>query len=314
MENLRLCFNAIMPLLLLMLLGYLLKRIDFIPKAGFDAIDKLCFRIFIPVVLFSNVYGADFSTQFYAGAMGFMAAATLGYFLVAFFITPRVMAKSAKEDITTVIHGACHGNLAVLGMPLISNLFGQEGLAVYSIMLACASPLINACMVFQHLYFRGDRIRPLRLIWNVIKSPFVVGTLAGLACKVLGIQFPVFAQTALSSVKSLATPLCLIGLGGSFAFSNIRQYFGKVAWSVAVKCILIPAVVLGIAVALGFRGLVLASLMVLFCCPSAASTYSFCAGYGGNPPLASQIVVYSTVFSMASMFVWVFAFLQLGLI
>lgn len=64
MSNLLLCFHAIMPLLLLMLLGYFLKQIHFIPKAGFDAIDKLCFKIFVPVMLLNNVYTADFSTAF----------------------------------------------------------------------------------------------------------------------------------------------------------------------------------------------------------------------------------------------------------
>jgi predicted permease len=84
--------------------------------------------------------------------------------------------------------------------------------------------------------------------------------------------------------------------------------------SVLIKCVWIPAVVLGIAVALGFRGLLLASMMVIFCCPSAGATYSFCAGYCGNPRMASQIVVYSTAFSIFSMFLWLFAFLQLGLL
>lgn len=313
MENLILCFNAIMPLLLLMLLGYFLKQINFIPKSGFDAIDKLCFRIFVPVMLFNNVYTADFSTEFNLNATVFMELGIICTFLVAFFLTPRLM-PGRREDIATVVHGVCHGNLAVLGMPLITNLFGQSGMAVYSIMLACTSPIINPLMVFEHVYFQGDKIKPGKLILNVLKSPFLVGTLLGLACKLLGIQFPTFLQTAITNVKSIASPLCLIALGGSFSFGSIKGMVGPVVHSVLTKCVWVPAVVLGIAVALGFRGIVLASLMVIFCCPSAAATYSFCTGYCGNPQMASQIVVYSTAFSIVSMFLWLFAFLQLGLL
>lgn len=313
MENLLLCFHAIMPLLLLMLLGYFLKQIHFIPKSGFDAIDKLCFKIFVPVMLFNNVYTADFSTEFNLQAILVMEAGIIGTFLVSFFLTPKLM-KRSKEDIATVVHGICHGNLAVLGMPLITNLFGQSGVAVYSIMLACTSPIINPLMVFEHVYFQGDKIKPGRLILNVLQSPFLIGTLSGLACKLLGISFPAFMQTAITNVKSIASPLCLIALGGSFSFGSIKGMVGPVVHSVLAKCIWVPAVVLGIAVALGFRGLVLASLMVIFCCPSAAATYSFCTGYCGNPQMASQIVVYSTAFSIFSMFLWIFAFLQMGLL
>lgn len=313
MDNLTLCFHAIMPLLLLMLLGYFLKQIKFIPQSGFDAIDKLCFKIFVPVMLFNNVYTADFSKEFNLQATVFMELGIIGTFLVSFFLTPKLM-KRSKEDIATVVHGVCHGNLAVLGMPLITNLFGQSGMAVYSIMLACTSPIINPLMVFEHIYFQGDKIKPGRLMLNVLKSPFLIGTLSGLACKLLGIQFPTFMQTAITNVKSIASPLCLIALGGSFSFGSIKGMVGPVVNSVLTKCVWVPAIVLGIAVALGFRGIVLASLMVIFCCPSAAATYSFCTGYCGNPQLASQIVVYSTAFSIFSMFLWLFAFLQLQLL
>ena len=313
MENLLLCFHAIMPLLLLMLLGYFLKRIQFIPKSGFDALDKLCFKIFIPVLLFNNVYTADFSSGLDLKACVFVVLGVVGVFLTVFTVTPKLM-KRGNDENATVVHGICHGNMAVLGIPLITNLFGESGVAVYSIILACASPVVNSLIVFEHVYFQGDKVKPGRLIWNVVKSPFVVGTLSGLACKLLGIRFPVFMQTAITNVKSIASPLCLIALGGSFSFGSIKGMVAPVVNSVLTKCIWVPAVVLGIAVALGFRGLVLASLMVIFCCPSAAATYSFCTGYCGNPQMASQIVVYSTTFSIFSMFLWLFAFLQLGLL
>lgn len=313
MDNLLLCFHAIMPLLLLILLGYFLKQIQFIPKAGFDAIDKLCFKIFVPVMLFNNVYTADFDTALNVPAIIFLELAIVGTFLVAFFLTPRLIPGN-KENIATVVHAVCHGNLAVLGIPLITNLFGESGMVVYSILLASTSPIINPLMVYEHIYFQGDKIKPGRLILNVLKSPFLVGTLSGLACKLLGIEFPTFLRTAITNVKSIASPLCLIALGGSFAFGSIKGMVGPVVHSVLAKCVWIPMVVLGIAVLLGFRGIVLASLMVIFCCPSAAATYSFCTGYCGNPQLASQIVVYSTAFSILSMFLWLFSFLQLGLL
>ncbi len=313
MNNFILCFNAIAPLILLMMLGYFLHRIDFIPRSGFESIDKLCFKVFIPVMLFSNIYYADFSTVFHPEAIIFMEAGIAAVFLFSFFLAKKLY-KGQNEIAATFVHGVSHGNLAVLGLPLIMNLFGEEQGAVYSVMMACSSPLVNPLMVFEHTYFQGEDIKPGALIVKIFTSPFLAGTLAGLFCKLIGIQFPEFAGTFIADLKSLSSPLCLIALGGTFAFNDAKGYAGPVTLVVVLKCLIIPAIVLGIAVLLGFRGIVLASLLVIFACPSAAATFSFCNGYCGDPAMASQLVMQSSVLSIFTMFLWLFAFLQLGLL
>lgn len=313
MANFILCANGILPLLVLMLLGHIMRRTGFVSAEGFQAMDKLCFRVLIPVMLFQNVYTADFAKEFHLDAVIFMEVSILAVFAVTMVLIPRLL-PGRNEDAATLIHGLCHGNLAVLGMPLIVNLFGADQVAVYSILMACTSPLINPLMVVEHLRLQGERVKPLQLIWNILKSPFLVGTLAGLFCALLRIRFPVFLNTAVTSLKTIASPLCLIALGGSFVLGDIRSYGKAVLGCVVGKCVVIPAIVLGIAVALGFRGIVLASLLIIFACPSAAATYSFCTGYCGNPAMASQIVVYSSAASIFTIFCWLFLFLQLGLI
>ena len=146
-------------------------------------------------------------------------------------------------------------------------------------------------------------------------SPYLVGTLAGIACKALGLTFPTFVESALKSLQSAATPMCLIALGGSFAFRSIRGQVGRVTAIVLSRCVGIPAVVLGIAVALGFRDIVLASLLVLFCCPARRPTYSFSTGYCGNPtPWPPRLWSIPPPVSLFTIFLWLFAFLQLGLL
>ena len=312
MGHFLLCFNAIMPMLLLMLFGLFLKRIRFIPDAGFAAMDRLCFKIFIPAVLFSNVYHADFSKDFQLKAVVFMELALIFVFILSFYLVPRAL-KCSNEISATLIHGLSHGNLAVLGLPLIQNLFGTEQMAFYSILVACTSPLINPLMVYEHLHFQGETLSPMKTIKNIMTSPFLIGTLLGLACNALRVVFPTFLETTLSNVCSIASPLCLIALGSSFKLTSNRTENRYAAGVALLKCVVIPAVVLLMAVLLGFRGIVLASLMVIFCCPSATATYSFCTGYCGKPSLAAQIVVISTLFSVFSMFGWLMLFLTLNL-
>ena len=153
MEHFLLCCNGILPILLLMLLGYGLRRLPVLDADVFSGLDRLCFRILIPAMLFVSVYTADFSTAFQPSAMAFVVLAVVGNFLLVFLLVPRWMPDPA--DAATTVHGLCHTNMAALGIPLIVNLFGQSQLAVYSILMAFASPLVNALMVFEHLYFQA---------------------------------------------------------------------------------------------------------------------------------------------------------------
>ncbi|SBW11001.1 putative Transporter, auxin efflux carrier (AEC) family protein [uncultured Eubacteriales bacterium] len=312
MENLQLCFNAIVPLLLLMFLGYGLKRLHVITAEGFHALDSLCFKIVIPVMLFYNIYTADLSTGFHPGAILFMECALVLTCLGFFFIVPRRV--SNRDDAITVIHGLCHGNLAVLGLPLIANLFGENNMAIYSIMVACYSPVINPMMVFEHEYFAGNRVAPAKLLKNIVTSPFLIGTLCGILFKALRIPLPGVVLSSVVSVRNMATPLCLVALGGSFYFTDLARYKKEVSLAVFLRCVAIPAVILAAAALLGFRGIVLASLMVIFASPSATATYSFCSSYSGSATLAAQLVVYSSLLSILTLFLWMFSFLQLRLI
>jgi len=311
MANFTLCFNAIMPLLLLMLLGFFLKRIGFISDAGLAQLDKLGFKIFIPVMLFSNVYHSNFTTDFNLTAVVFMELAVLCIFVLSMLLVP-LFTKGNRELSATVVHAICHGNLAVLGLPLIQNLFGAENMALYSILVACTSPMINPLMVFEHLYFEGSKMSPGKTFVGILTSPFLVGTLFGLAFNLLHIVLPTPVATAVANIKSIASPLCLIALGASFKVTKGAKDTGFALAATILKTILIPACVLGVAVAMGLRGIVLASLMVIFCCPCATATYSYCVGYCGDKTLAAHAIVYSTVLSMFTMFGWLMLFLTLG--
>ncbi len=305
-------FNAITPLLLLILLGYFLKQIQFLSLNDIKALDKLCFRIAIPIMLFYNIYNADFTQGFDFSLVLFLVSGYLIIFVLSYFIVPRIVHN--LDDAVTIIHGICHGNLAVIGLPLIINLFGESNITVYSILVACTSPVINPLMVFEHEKLIGKQIKLSVLLKNMLTSPFLVGTVAGLIAHLLPIQIPAFIMTSVKAAKDMATPLCLVALGGTFAFSDFKKYSKMVTGSVLLRCVIIPGIVISVAVAVGFRGIELASLMIVFAAPSATATYSYCASYSGNSKLAAQIVMYSSLFSILSIFMWMFSFLQLGLI
>lgn len=65
-------------------------------------------------------------------------------------------------------------------------------------------------MVYEHLHFQGETLSPMKTIKNIMTSPFLIGTLLGLACNALRVVFPTFLETTLSNVlyRITAVPDC----------------------------------------------------------------------------------------------------------
>ena len=77
---------------------------------------------------------------------------------------------------------------------------------------------------------------------------------------------------------------------------------------------MVPAVVISIVVALGYRDAQLAVLMVAFGAPVAVSSYTMACNANADAELAGQLVVASSLFSIFTMFALVYITKMLGFI
>ena len=311
MENFLLTFNGIMPIVCLIGFGYLLKRLSFISSEGFAQIDKLCFNFLVPIMLFDNIYAADISALIDTKALIFLLASLIAVFIFSMRFVPLISDDSRGQ--ATIVHALGHGNLTVMGLPLIASMFGAGETALYSVMVAFSQPLINGFMVYEHTRYDQKHLNTAQLLKKICTAPYLVGTMLGFLCNILGIRFPVFLESAIHSLKSIASPLCLISMGGAFVFSGFGEYRKQILFTSITKCVLIPLIVLPLAVLLRFRGTPLLTLTITFTAPAAVATYSYSVSMYGDPKLASQLVVYSTVLSLFTIFLWIFGMLQLSL-
>lgn len=88
--------------------------------------------------------------------------------------------------------------------------------------------------------------------------------------------------------------------------SGVRKYW-KYSVTVSVfRLLVVPAVFLGTAVALGFRGTGLVALMVMYGSPTAVASFPMATSMGGNSEMAGQIVAVTTVFSVVTIFMWTY--------
>lgn len=62
---------------------------------------------------------------------------------------------------------------------------------------------------------------------------------------------------------------------------------------------------ISLVVLLGFRGVELAVLMAMFVTPTAVSSFTMAQSVGANDDLAGQIVVWGSIFSIVTIFIWI---------
>ena len=139
MKHLLFTLNAILPIILPILLGYFLKRMNFFKKEFLVEANKLVFKILIPVALFVNLYMADLS-HINWGFVGFGAAAILLLFGIGLVVT---LFFSDKKQKGVILQAAFRSNYAIIGIPLATSLGGIIAEAEASVMAAISVPLFN---------------------------------------------------------------------------------------------------------------------------------------------------------------------------
>lgn len=323
-ENLAISVNAVLPLIICMAAGYLFRRTKLVDEGFCRKCNTFCFKTFLPLMIFMNVYNSDLESAVQPGAFLFAAAAVLVIFAAAFLIIPRIVRKGSVDSAGSPVSAASRqavliqcifrSNFVIFGYQVVANVYGAGEAAVASVMAAIVVPLYNVLAVITLEYFTNSKngLRPV--ILGIIKNPLIIGAVAALLFKLSGLTLPAPLHTGLSDMAGMATPLALVVLGGTFHFDALRRNAGALAIGTLGKIVVSPLVMVPIAAAFGFRDANLLSLVIVFASPAAVNSYTMAAAYGHDPELAGQLVVVTSVLSMVSVFGWIFLLRTLGLI
>ena len=323
-ENLAISVNAVLPLIICMAAGYLFRRTKLVDEGFCRKCNTFCFKTFLPLMIFMNVYNSDLESAVQPGAFLFAAAAVLVIFAASFLIIPRIVKKGSVDSAGSPVSAASRqavliqcifrSNFVIFGYQVVANVYGAGQAAVASVMAAIVVPLYNVLAVITLEYFTNSKngLRPV--ILGIIKNPLIIGAVAALLFKLSGLTLPAPLYTGLSDMAGMATPLALVVLGGTFHFDALRRNAGALAIGTLGKIVVPPLIMVPIAAALGFRDANLLSLVIVFASPAAVNSYTMAAAYGHDPELAGQLVVVTSVLSMVSVFGWIFLLRMLGLI
>lgn len=302
--------NAVLPMCLVMALGYGTRRLGWIRREEISAINKIAFRIFLPCLLYYNVYCFDLSGSFDPLLMAYAVGGVLLTFGLSLGYT--LLTEKLPERRGVMIQGMFRSNYVIMGIPVATALLGADQLGTVSILIAVVVPLFNMLSVVVLEVFRGQKPKPLHILGQIAKNPLVIGSVLGILTLAAGIRLPHILEQTIQNISAIASPLQLFLLGAFFQFSGLKTYRRELVTVSAAKLIVAPGLFLGLGALLGFRGVAFVSLIGVFASPTAVNSFTMAQQMGGDAELAGDIVVTTSAVSILTMFLWIFLFKSLG--
>ena len=117
----------------------------------------------------------------------------------------------------------------------------------------------------------------------------------------------------MTNLSAVATPIALISLGAEFEFVEVKEFRREILFTVAVRNFIVPTVMLAAAYFIGiFSGSHFAAFVALFATPIAVSSVPMAQELGGESRLAGQLVVWTTLVSAVTIFLYSFILKLIG--
>lgn len=314
MSNFLFSINVTIPIFLVMVIGYFLRRIGMLNDNFVSVANKFNFKVTLPFLVFKDLASVDIKAVFDWKYVLFCALATSAGFWASWLISKLFLKDQSMRGAFT--QASFRSSAAVMGLAFIQNIYGES--AMGSLMIIGAVPLYNIYSVIV-LTFEGDygdgerdtgKIKQAAV--NILKNPIIIAIALGMIVALINRPLPTIVNATVNNVAKMATPLALIALGAGFegrkALAKIKPTLG----AAFIKLIAQAAVFIPIAAALGFTGEKMVALAVMLAGPATPSCYIMAKNMHNDGVLTASIVVATTLLASVTLTVWIFILRTVG--
>ena len=302
-----LILNTLAPVFLLVTLGVWLQRSGFVSPGFLKEANRLTYWVGLPALLFSQLAAALPSVHAAGALLATVLTGTVGVIIFSYGVAALLRVPGAAMG--TFVQGAFRGNLAFVGLPVIFALPDVPvagGLTVRSAAIIAVAPamvLYNLAGVIVLLLSQHRlgfaMVKPL--VRQLLVTPPLLATVAGIAFAAMGWRLPVAVDRTLFALGEMALPLGLLGVGGSLMTVNLAAGWRLPGISALIKTAVSPAIGWVLGRWWGLEPAALQVAMILMACPTAIVSYTMVLAMKGDEEMASSTIVASVVCSLATL-------------
>lgn len=299
--------NAVAPIMALVLVGFFLRRIGWLSIEADNSLLRLSVNLLAPALIFDSVVGNPALRQpanlLLPPLVGFCTV-TVG-FLLALYIARRLNFLPEEKQQRTFAFSTGIYNYGYIAIPLVQTLFGRETMGVLFV------HNLGVEIAFWSVgIFILTAASPSRAIKNMVNGP-TLAIVFSLALNLIGASgwIPSFATGTIHMLGQSAVPLALILTGATLA-DLISQTRTGTAMPVSIgssllRLLILPVLFLLLAEYLPCSPELKQVIVIQAAMPAAMLPIILSKHYGGDPAIAIQVVIPTTLLGLFTIPLWI---------
>lgn len=289
--------QQVIVLFLLIGCGFVAVKTGVLKQEGKQTLSNLLLYLVVPAMIVHS-YMMEFSEEILHNLLAAFGMSILAI-LIGTAITLLLTARRKDRRVPIFRFACVFSNAAYMGFPLISALFGSEGLLYASAYVT----VFNILLWTMGYGMVSGSSNPKEVARSLLHTPVLYAMVVGLAVYLLQIPVPNLIAQPIDLLSGMNTPLSMLITGMLIAAGDLKsivcdQHIWKLA---ALRMVLIPAVCVAVFALLGFHGMSAQVVLLLECCPAAAITSVFAVQFGHEERFAAGSVVLTTLLSIVTL-------------
>jgi len=289
--------NVLTPVLTLILMGFIIRRTDFLAPAFWPSAEKLTYFLLMPAALIHNLAGKKIDSLPWLNILLTVEGAVLAGALLV-ILWRAANRRMGGAAFTSLFQGGVRFNTFV-ALALAESLFGKDGLFLAALGAGFMIVLINVLCVsaFSVTVGNGGRMDLKRLGVDLLRNPLIIGCVAGIALNASGIRLPVALDATLALAGKAAFPVGLMAVGAAYRAGNLAMHWQPLLVSCGIQFLCKPLAAWSLASATGLSGAAAGVTLLLFSVPTSPASYILSRQMGGDHDSMAAIITVQTCIS-----------------
>ncbi len=297
----------ILPVLVVIAVGYGLMRIGLLDIGERTAIERLTYYVLFPSLIFLSLATTDFTRLPALSAGAALFAAILVMAAACLICRPFLAGRLAMAGpaFTSLFQGATRWN-TFIGLAVAGSLYGSEGLALISVAIVAIVPMANLMSVLV-LARHAAKSPPTAgtVVTALLRNPFIWACAVGLAANGAGLLPPAPVTDALDLMGRAAVATGLIAVGAGLDLAALKRPSPALVVSTVLKLVVMPLFGVGFATWFGVEGVALGVVVIAMAVPTATNAYVLAREMNGDAPFMAEIITFQTAISMVTLPLWI---------
>lgn len=263
----------------------------------------LVYYLLLPALVLSVLWQAEIGRVTLLIASSAAVAVVLGWLLgLAVCRACRTHPASAGA----MVLAAAFPNVTYLGLPVLEATFGPwaRSVAIQMDLFACTPLLFSLGVLIAARYGSADAAAQ-GMAAQLVRIPALWASAVAVGLNVANVPLPEALAGLLSQLERGVVPLMLISLGLSLEWGRAQwRALSRVIPVVFIRLLVVPALILAFATAIGLTGDWRAAVVLEAAMPSMVLGIVFCDRFNLDVSLYASAVTITTLLSMATLPLW----------